>query len=505
MTGQLHDRYTLRNALPTGLLLVVSAMLLFSFVDSIVSGRTAVRQRAREDAVLDAERLARMTQRGLAEQAAEVESDLLVAATDRRTAVLALVDPGGTIRMAHRLAWRGQTAAQRIAAFSGERFLRVVQGRLPDVQELSDPPRIVVMVPYFTEGRSAGIRKEDRGVVYLEYDLHHEYALVQWQAQQRMWPLLAAALFTALLLSRLLRASVTRPLQRIEQASLLLAEQDALPPPLPETGPREVARLAHGFNAMVLRLQQAQRDSNNSRARLSAIIEAAMDAIITVDPQQRILVINGAALQMFGCSQEQVLGQPIGLLIPERFRQVHSAHIQHYAQHGKTSRNMGHFLVVTARRMDGVEFPAEASISHIAVDGAMLLTVILRDVTERQKAQDAVIALNSTLEAQVAQRTARLLETTQTLEEQQRVLQIAHEEQRSIFNLVTVGIALVREHVILRSNRRLEEVFGYGPGTLNGSTTHRWYRDAETFAREGAPLFSDLVPGQTQVHEQELV
>jgi PAS domain S-box-containing protein len=161
--------------------------------------------------------------------------------------------------------------------------------------------------------------------------------------------------------------------------------------------------------------------------------------------------------------------------------------------------------VVTGRRLSGEEFPAEASISHIVVDGAILLTVILRDVTERKRAQDAIVALNSTLEAQVEQRTANLREASQVLEEQQRILQIAHEEQRTIFNTVTVGIALVRAHQILRCNRQLEVLFGFEPGELDGQATRLWYPDEEDFLRIGAPLFADLTPGEVQRHEQELV
>ena len=505
MSAELQGRYTLRNALPTGLLLVVLAMLVFSYVDSIVNGRAGVRERAREDAVLDAEHLARVAQRELQERPANVESDFSVAATERRSAVLALVNPAGVVRIAHRLAWRGQAAAALIPGFSQTRFERVVQGRLPDVQEFSDPPRVSVMVPFLAEGRADVIRTADRGVVYLEYDLRHESALVQWNAQQRMWPLLAAAVLTALGLAQLLRSRVTRPLARVEQAVLGLSLHTELPEPLAETGPREIARLAHGFNLMVGRLQQAQHDSETSRARLHGIFEAAMDAIITVDHQQTIRVINAAALAMFVCEEAEVLGQPIEILIPQRFHVPHAAHIQRYAQTGESNRAMGHYVVVTGRRMNGEEFPAEASISHIEVDGRLLLTVILRDVTERQKAEEAILALNNTLEAQVSQRTASLQETTLSLEQQQRVLQAAHEEQRIIFNTVTVGIALVRSHVILRCNRKLEEVFGFGPGELDGQTTHLWYRDEAHFQSEGAPLFATLQPGQVQQHEQEMV
>ncbi len=503
--------YTLRLALPAGLFLVVLVMLVmlvmlaFSYGDSVFNGRQAVRAHARDDAVLDAEHLARDTQRELNDHPVSVASDLAVSATERRTAVLALIDPAGTVIMAQRMAWRGQSAAALMPHFSPQRFQRVVQGRLPDVLEFSDPPRVSVMVPFISGGRADVIRNDNRGVVYLEYDLSHDYAMVQWDAQQRMWPLLAAALATALVTAQLIRVKVTRPLARVEQASLQLAQQNAFPAPLEIDGPREVRRLAQGFNAMLERIQHAQRDSETSRARLAAIFDAAMDAVITVDHEQNIRVINAAALAMFACAEPEVLGQPVDILLPLRLRQAHVGHVAHYARTGRSVRSEGLHTVVTGRRMNGEEFPAEASISHIEVDGALLLTIILRDVTERQRAQDAIVALNSTLEAQVEQRTAKLREATAVLEQQQRVLQIAHEEQRTIFNTVTVGIALVHNHVILRCNRPLEALFGCAPGELDGRTTDLWYRDAESFARAGAPLFATLAPGEVQRHEQELV
>jgi two-component system, sensor histidine kinase and response regulator len=500
-----HGRYTLRHAVPVVILLIVLGTLVFSYVDSIVSGRQVARTRARASTLLDAEHLARASQRELQTRPEVVASDLSVASTEPRTGVLALINPDGTVRMAHRLAWRGQAAQALIAHFTPERLARVLRGRLPDVQEFADPPRIAVMVPYTLEGHAEPLRQVERGAVYLEYDLGYDYAMVQWSAQQRLWPLLAVALLTALGLGQLIRTQVARPLERVECASLELARSGSFPALLDEGGPREIARLAHGFNTMVARLRQAQQDGENSRTRLAAIVEAAMDAIITVDPQQRITLINRAALQMFGCSRAEVLGQPIERLIPQRFRPHHAEQLRRYAQSGVSSRSMGHYAVVTAQRLDGQEFPAEASISHSAVDGALLMTVILRDVTERQKAQDAILALNSSLEAQVAQRTARLTETTAILERQQRVLQQAHEEQRTIFNTVTVGIALVRAHVIVRCNRRLEAVFGYRPGALEGQSTRLWYPDEDSFLSAGAPLFADLRAGQVQQQEQQLL
>jgi len=436
MKAKLDEGYSLRNALPIGLLLIAVGLLAFFYLTSIANGRTQALERARIDVVLDTERLARQAQRELIDQPSHVESDIAVASAEQRSAMLVLLDPQGVIVMAHRLAWRGRPAADLIPNFSRERFERVARGRSPDVQELSSPPRLTVMVPYITEGKTARIRNDGRGVIYQEYDLSYDYELVQWEVQQRMWPLLVVALLTALALAHLMRIKVTQPLARAEQASLQLAQSTVYPAPLEVSGPREIARLAQGFNVMIERIQAAQRDSETSRARLAAIVEAAMDAIITVDGQHRIMVINAAALAMFGCREQEVLGQPVHILLPERYRQAHRRHVGEFAQHSSmTSRAMGRQAVVTGRRMNGEEFPAEASISNILVDGETLLTVILRDVTERQKAQDAILALNSNLEAQVQQRTVKLTETAQMLEAQQRVLRAAHEEQRTILTL----------------------------------------------------------------------
>jgi PAS domain S-box-containing protein len=308
--------------------------------------------RARADAILDAERLARLAQRELAVQPGHVESDLAVASADQGSAILVLVDPQMTVLMAHRLAWRGRPAADMIPNFSRERFERVARGRAPELQELLNPPRVSVMVPYITEGKAGQIRNDGRGVIYQEYDLSYDFELGQWEAQQRMWPLLLGALVFALGLAYLTRLKVTQPLARVELASPQLAQKTAFPEPLEVTGPREIARLAHGFNVMVERIQHAQHDSEASRARLAAIVEAAMDAIITVDGRHRIMVINAAALAMFRCREQDMLGQPIHMLLPDRFRTAHQAFVDDFAQNsGTTSRTMGRQAVVTGRRL----------------------------------------------------------------------------------------------------------------------------------------------------------
>src|SRR5579863_2105290 len=136
--------------------------------------------------------------------------------------------------------------------------------------------------------------------------------------------------------------------------------------------------------------ETAERESGN---RLTGIVESAMDAIIAVDGQQRIVVFNATAEKMFGCSTEEALGQPIDRFIPHRFRLRHGEHIRRFAAAGDTNRVMGalgDLGTLRALRANGKEFPIEASISQVRTDAGSLFTVIIRDITEREQSEHAL-------------------------------------------------------------------------------------------------------------------
>ncbi len=126
-----------------------------------------------------------------------------------------------------------------------------------------------------------------------------------------------------------------------------------------------------------------------SRLRLESIIESAMDAIISVDEDQKVMLFNRAAEQMFGCSAQEAIGRTLAGFLPDRFRDAHRHHIQTFGQSGVTSRKMDKLGTVTGLRSNGEEFPIEAAISHIALDGKKYYTVILRDITERKRAEES--------------------------------------------------------------------------------------------------------------------
>lgn len=125
-----------------------------------------------------------------------------------------------------------------------------------------------------------------------------------------------------------------------------------------------------------------------TQLRLEGIIQSAMDAIITVDERQRILMFNDAAERMFKRQAREMIGQPLDELIPARFREPHRHHIQKFGRSGVTNRKMGSLGTVTGLKADGEEFPVEASISQITVEGKKFYTVILRDLTERKRMEE---------------------------------------------------------------------------------------------------------------------
>lgn len=143
-----------------------------------------------------------------------------------------------------------------------------------------------------------------------------------------------------------------------------------------------VQTLADVF-ANALAHKRAQERLQEGTARLDAIVHSAMDAIIAIDGEQRVVLFNAAAERMFGCSASRAIGVSLDRFIPERFRPVHDSHIERFVQTGETSRRMGMQAALSALRVDGTEFPIEASISRATIAGKPLLTVILRDITER--------------------------------------------------------------------------------------------------------------------------
>ncbi|MEG4198421.1 PAS domain S-box protein [Microcoleus sp. Pol12A5] len=135
-----------------------------------------------------------------------------------------------------------------------------------------------------------------------------------------------------------------------------------------------------------------------SQARFAGILEIANDAIISVDRTQRITLFNQGAEKMFGYKIEDILGEPLNLLLPEQFRDAHQQHIKQFAHSSTRARRMGERGEILGRRRDGTHFSAEASISRLEMGDETVFTVILRDISDRKQVEASLAHMAAIVE-----------------------------------------------------------------------------------------------------------
>ena len=176
-----------------------------------------------------------------------------------------------------------------------------------------------------------------------------------------------------------------------------------------------------------------------SEARLRGILESAMDAIITIDERQHIVLFNRAAEEVFGCPRDQAIGAPLAWFIPERFRQAHGAMVKRFGETGTSSRRMGTLRIVVGLRRNGEEFPIDASISQTEEEGQKFYTVILRDVTERTRAEQALKHSREEI------RKLALAATNVRERERSRIARELHDELGQALTALKIDVGWLRE------------------------------------------------------------
>jgi PAS domain S-box-containing protein len=135
---------------------------------------------------------------------------------------------------------------------------------------------------------------------------------------------------------------------------------------------------------------KAEEDRHASERLLASLLSLAPEGIIAADRDGRILVFNRGAEILFGYGEAEVLGKPLDVLMPSRLAAAHRDHVKEFEKAPDASRMMNARGMIMGMRKDGAEFPIEASIAKLTLNGGLVFTVLLRDVNERKRMENAL-------------------------------------------------------------------------------------------------------------------
>jgi PAS domain S-box-containing protein len=184
-------------------------------------------------------------------------------------------------------------------------------------------------------------------------------------------------------------------------------------------------------------------------ALFASVMSIAPDGIISVDEEQLIISFNEGAQKTFGYRRDEIMGRPLGLLLPERFRAAHAGHIRKFATSRTAARLMGERQEVVGLHKDGHEFPAEAAICQLELGQQRVFTVLIRDITDRKRREMHAQILMRELEHRVHNVLARV----------QMVIERGAEGQHSLdefrLSLLARIQSMVHAHELLRQTNWL--------------------------------------------------
>jgi PAS domain S-box-containing protein len=209
----------------------------------------------------------------------------------------------------------------------------------------------------------------------------------------------------------------------------------------------ELAAANEELRKQIADREHAEEDLRSIEKRHRVIVEAANDAMVSMDEKGAILLANPATSRIFGYDLVEIVGRPMTMLMPEMMRKMHQNGFKRYLDTGKRHVNW-QGVEVTAQRKDGQEFPVEVSFGELTSDGHKVFTGFIRDISERKQAEEQLRASERSLQTTQAE-LARVSRLT-TMGE--LAASIAHEVNQPLTAVINNASACLR----LLANNNLE-------------------------------------------------
>ena len=216
--------------------------------------------------------------------------------------------------------------------------------------------------------------------------------------ERRQLAIICAGLLAVLLAAWLVHRNLVAPIRRLSRDLRATSVQSA-PAPVPVSGPAELIALGQDVNGLIASVNRELVERQRAEAEARAVLEASLDAVITIDHAGQILEFNRAAELIFGHERTDVLGVQIAdVLIPPSLRADHRRGFANYLETGE-AKVLGKRVEISALRADGSEFPVELAISRVPLAGPPIFTGFIRDISERKDAERQLRELAAIVES----------------------------------------------------------------------------------------------------------
>lgn len=199
---------------------------------------------------------------------------------------------------------------------------------------------------------------------------------------------------------------------------------------------------------------QQGKQGSHLEGKFELLLELAPDAVVVVDQEGKIRLLNARTEEMFAYHRDELIGKSVDILVPETLRDQHVKHREGFTRE-PTARPMVAGLDLTGRKKDGSTFPVEVSLSPLETEEGVFVTSIIRDVTERKRAEEEVQRLNIELEQRIDRRTAELKQL----------------RDRAEGYLDVAGVAIVvidKDQRVTLINKKGCEILGYSQDEIIG-------------------------------------